>query len=305
MDARRIILLSPLMGAALVVVLAVWGCASAPVAKPAPELSPEQQRELAQAEKMYRSGAPGFDAERDRLAADPAAAYWLARLFVFHLVRAHDLREADDDTFLATATGTQDPTVTRAIEQLRLMGAAAVPALIEDLLRSKHSDRRQFGAMLLSEMGPQVLPDVTPLLDDSDWHVRRMVVQIAVPMESTPEVIAVLERGTHDESFAVRATALTGLLGHGEDQVERVRRVLTEDPDRYVQRVVAEALGDYADRETAEVLVAYYGECMRRSDAAGAKAAEASLAKISGHKRSGDLKFWRTWLSGYSGKEQR
>ena len=37
-------------------------------------------------------------------------------------------------------------------------------------------------------------------------------------------------------------------------------------------------------------------------DGRGAEAAQASLVQISGHRRAGDLSFWRSWLAGWSGE---
>lgn len=280
-------------------------CATEPARKPAPELDRAQQIALAAAEKLYRAGDPAFAENRDRLAADPATAYWLTRLFVHYLLDAYDQQRASDTTFLATVASAENPVLARAKDQLLVLGAAAAPALIEDLLNGSHSDRRHLGVLLLVELGPSVLPHVTPLLDSSDWRLRLAAVQVAAPMKPGPEVIAVLERGAEDSSFAVRAEALGALLANGEPHVDRVRRALTEDHDPFVRRSVAAQLGDHGDPETAVALVSYLSDCLQRVDVRGARAAEASLIKISGHPKSGDLAFWRAWLATYASVGRR
>ena len=124
-------------------------------------------------------------------------------------------------------------------------------------------------------------------------------------MEPSPETTAVLLRGAEDDSFGVRALALTALLRHGDEQVAWVCGVLETDPDDYVRREVAESLGEHADRRAAEALVRYLGDCVERGDSRGAEAADASLQKISGFRRTGNHSFWRAWLSSWPGQRGR
>ena len=288
-------------------VVLVAGCATEPARKPAPQLAPGQQRSLAAAEKLYRAGDPAFATQRDQLAADPVTAYWLARLFIYDLTYARDQQQlrSSDARFLAAVAAAQDPVLARAKEQLISMGAAAVPALVEDLLMAPHSDRRHLGVLMLGEMGPVVLPGVTSLLDSTDWRRRLSVIQVAAAMGSDEAAIAVLERGAADRSFAVRAEAVGALLARGGAHLERARRLLAQDPDPYVRRYLAAQLGDHPDPETADVLVSYLSDCLDRVDPRGAEAAEASLIKISGKPGSGDLGYWRAWLATYSREGRR
>lgn len=288
----------------VLVALSLAACAAAPESRSGPALTEEQQGALSEAERLYRAEDPGFAAHRDRLAEDPDTAFWLTRYFVYQVVRAYEERRSDDLAFLQSIGAEKSVLHVRAMEQLRAMGPAAVPAVVQDLLRNDYGDRREIGAQILAEMGPASLVEAQELLRDDDWRVRRLVTKAAAEMEPGPESTGVLLRSAEDASFAVRAMALPALLEHGDEHLPRARNALQADPDAYVRREVAESLAGYGDRETAEALVRYLGACVERGDHRGAEAADASLQRISGYKRTGDYSFWRAWLASWPGQEQ-
>ncbi len=293
----RLATIAPVALAVPVALAALVACAgaSAPVA---PLLDEAQQAELKSAEALYRRGDAGFGEVRDRLARDPATAFWLTRLFVWDLVRAVDALAGDDDQFLRAAIGVRDPRVSAAVEQLRAIAPAAVPAITADLLRSPFSDRRRLAVDVLGAMGPGVLPGLMPVLEDGDWRVRQAVVRTAMQIEGEGDgARALLERAAADPHFAVRATAFEGLAASGEAAAPRLREALSRDPDQFVRRTVATALGEFRDLATAAVLVEFYAAALAAGDRDGVRAADDSLRRLAGRDRGGDLSFWRAWLA--------
>jgi hypothetical protein len=277
--------------------LALAGCASGPGKPAAPRPADEQVAALAEAERLYRAGDEAFAARRDVLATDPSAAFWLTRMLVRDVMFADQNRRATDEEFLAAAAlGAEDPLRSRAIGQLRALGPAAVPALVQDLLQSEFPDRRELGIELLGRIGPPAMSALLPQMDSDDWRLRRSIVEVASALDG-PEADEVLLRGAADAHFGVRAPALVGLLDRGEAHVPRARAVLAQDSDAFVRRKVAEALATHPDRDTAAALVTYYEDCLARGDRRGLEVADQSLRSISGHGRSGDLAFWRAWLA--------
>jgi hypothetical protein len=286
---------------AVAAALALGGCAGAPARKPAPQLTPEQHAALRAAEKQYRAEDPEFAAARDGLSADPATAFWLTRMLEYDVMRALEQRRSTDQAFLASVSG-DTPVPPRALEHLRALGAAAVPALQEDLLFHEYADRRQLGIELLVAIGPAVLPALQPALRDPEWRRRQALLEVAGALEPSPEATAFLQAGAADEHFAVRAAAVSALVRRGD--AELGQRTLRSDPDPFVRRAAAVELGAHNDRASAAALVAYLAECVARGDARGAEAANQSLREISGYRHSGDPSFWQAWLASWSGKEQ-
>jgi hypothetical protein len=297
----------------LAAALLPWSCAGSPerAAGGAPPLQAAQHERLREAERLYRAGDPKFAAMRDELARDPATAYWLTRMLLVDVVRRVDAAASSDDSFLATVTGSQSPIECEALDHLRAMQAAAVPALVADLLE-RRDDRRRLGVEVLAAMGPGVLPELAPLLEDDDRRLRLRAVQVASLVRG-PEAVAVLERGAADAEFTVRAAALRGLVRSGPQAAARLRQAAAGDADPFVRRVAVAELGALAaadseacrDRETAKVLVDYYADCAERQDVDGMRAADASLRAVSGQSRAADLGYWRAWLLSWSDREGR
>jgi HEAT repeat protein len=279
-------------------------CASAGRA-PAPRPPAEQQARLVQAEKLYRSNADGFAAERDALARDPVTALWLARLFVRDLLWARDRRQANDAVFLQAVAGRDvHPVEARALEQLRAMGGAAAPAVIEDLFDSQYTDRQEIGAEVLAAIGPAVLPALEPRLASGDRRQRTRAVRALAAMEKTPPVVAALERAAGDGEFTVRAAACPGLAACGAAGAQRLRTMLARDADPFVRRTAAAELGAFADVATATALVEYLERCVDAGDGRGREAADAALRRIAGGAPRSGTPGWRAWLVRYS-KEGR
>lgn len=282
----------------LALALLAAACASGP-RRHAPRPSPEEVRQLEQAERLYRARDPAFAALRDRLAAKPATAYWLTAMFVTYVVQSRDARQATEAEFLRAAIGKPDPVEARAFEQLRALGAAAVPCVVENLLRHRFADRRRLGVEILSAIGEAALEPLAPVLRDRDPRLRRYAVEAVAAMGPSPATKRVLLEAATDEEFTVRVAALRGLARQPLEHAARLREALSTDPDPFVRRVAAEALGAVADRETARALVAYYERALEEGDARGVEAADAALRRISGRRRRANLATWKAWLASW------
>ncbi|MEM7206067.1 MAG: HEAT repeat domain-containing protein [Planctomycetota bacterium] len=295
-----------LMLSVTVLSLALLGCqAASRPARPDVALDPSQQEELVAAEALYRERDPAFAEVRDRLAAEPRTAWWLTRLMLYDLVRSVDAVEATDNTFLgAVATGQANPLAGEPLEHLQQIGAAAVPAIVDDMLRSPYADRRRLGADVLVQLGPDSIAPLVPLLGDPEDKVRREVVRVAGAVVA-PAATALLEQAVQDRAFVVRAAAFAGLAARGAPQADRLRRGLAEEADPYVRRVIARGLGALADRPTAAALIDYYADALDRQDYEGVRVADGSLRRISGVATARDLAFWRAWLASWPGPQER
>ncbi len=287
--------------------LCLTACAAVEPPRTVPRPDAAQLEALQAAERLYREQSEDFAAARDALAADPVTAFWLTRMLVLDVVRGLDAAQSTDHDFLATVAegAVVHPVFVRALTQLEALGAAAVPAVAEDLLRHRYSDRRRLGVDVLASMGPAVLPALSELLDDPDWRTRNhvMAVLLAMPAAADPEAVApLIERGLRDPEFAVRASAVRALPQLGPEAAPRLRALLVDDPDAYVRRSAATVLGEYPDRDTARALVEFYGVALADGDHEAVRAADDSLRRIAGRRDPGDLGFWRAWLVSWEGR---
>lgn len=266
-------------------------------------LTPEQRKTLAAAERLYRADDPAFPAQRDELAKDPNVAVWLARLFVRDAIVAFDRRQASDDDFLRQATG-GDPLWDRVLANVRGLGPAAAPTLIEDLLRHPKHDRRRLGVTLLGTTGEGSLPLMKDVLGAADPVVRRLAVLAVGEMVATPATFEVLRRAASDREFTVRAAAFEGMAraaraGSGELGAADLRAALGTEADPFVRRVIARGLGGDGSKVSANALVAYMKRCLAESDRQGFDAAHEALSRMAGHdpRRARGLEAWVNWVA--------
>lgn len=290
---------------AILITLVLAGCAasgpSGPSRPAAPGLTLEQRQRLVDAERLYRSRSEEFVSVRDELLGHPATTYWLVMFLIRDLVWARDHRPVNDTSFLAMASGRNDPVEERALAQIEAMGLKAVPCIVETLLRHPHGDRCALGASTIARIGFEAIPALAPLLEDGDPKIRAHSVAALAGMVSTPEVLACLEPFLEDPDFRVRVTACRGFARGGVQHAPRLYRVLREDGDGYVCRQLAPLLAKFKDRGAAVVLVEYLERCVDDGDVPGAKAAGDALREISGRERVGSVEVWKAWLSGWSG----
>lgn len=286
--------------AILMSLAALGACAGG--AQPQPELfdpgapSVEQHRQLQAAERAYRADDPGFPALRDELARDPVTATWLTRLFVRDLLMLREHAPADEQTALLAAAGRKNEREVRAMQQVAALGQAAMPCIVEDLLKNPQGMPRELGVELCGVVGDAALPALQPLLRDADERLRRTAVRAVAALPASPAMLAALRQSATDADFTVRGAAVRGLEHGDADDAVRLRQLLLDDPDPFVRRMAAQALAAFVDTATATALIGYLERCQQQGDRRGEDAAQASLGVLSGSSRPRTVMLWQRWL---------
>jgi HEAT repeat protein len=279
--------------------LALAGCSSSapePKRNQFDKLDDAQKSALAaqlkEADSAYRSGE-GFEALRDQMAQDPVAAYVLTQMLVRQVILAREGRDVGEVQMMRAAARMKDPTEIRAVEQIRAMGAAAAPCLV-DLLKHRLGEWRELGAELLGQVGPAALPSVEPLLTGSEPKLRRAGMRAVAAMPLSAATHEVLVRGAADADFGVRSEALRGLDSGAPADAELLHKALVQDPDPLVRRSAAQALSGYRSAETPALLIAYLERCEREHETLGKQVAQESLQALSGSKGKRTPESWRS-----------
>lgn len=277
-------------------------CAGGPATQDPQELfdpgrpTEAQLAQLKQAERAYRDRAPGFAAQRDQLAEDPVTAAWLTRLFVRDLVLIRENPSTDRDAVLRAASGQRNPAEQAAIEQVQALGAAAMPVLLEDLLKNRQGMPRELGVELIGAVGAVGLPALQPPLRDGDERLRRTALRAVAAMPASPAVLAVLRQAAQDPEFSVRGAAMRGLAIGDDTDAARLRQALATDADPFVRRMAALALGGHPEPQNAAALIDYLARSKRERDRLGEDAAQEALQQLSGTHKPRTAELWRLWL---------
>ena len=273
--------------------------APTPVEKSAPvPLTPEQNKALAAAERLYRANDEAYPAARDELAKDPVTALWLTRMVARDAVVAFDRRQASDGDFLRQAVGT-DPVWDRALVEIEALGATAVPCLITDLLRHPRHDRRRLGVTLLARTGADSIPAMRTELEGPDDALRRLTVLAVGEMPAGEGPLGALRAAAKDPEFTVRSAACEGLARMGTAGFADLRAALTAESDPFVRRVAARGLGGDRTRITAEALLTYMRACAVAGDRDGVAAAHEAMSRLADRdpRRPRGVEAWAVWTA--------
>ena len=251
----------------------------------------EQDSRLDQAIVVYvEAGDEAFVPLRDRVAADPVTAFWLARTLGFFTLQA--LARAGDGGLMLAG----DPAWQRPLEHLGAMGAAAVPFVVLDLIEHPNGASRDLGARILKAMGPGVVEAWSFLSETGDLRVRRMAMQVLSTWPPTDVSLPLLEEGLVDPDFGIRAAAYRGLARAGSGQAERMRQALASEKDPFVRRAILESMTNFKDRGSALAVLAFLEWSLEAGEYADLRRADAVLQEISGLQGSRDLAGWRAWI---------
>lgn len=237
-----------------------------------------------------------FAKVRDEVARDPVQAYWLTRYLVMFVEKARE-RAANTDLREAKLAVGDEPVWSRPIRHIKALGAAAVPVVVLELLRSPVSDRVELGRELLREIGPEALPAWRDVFGIDEPRMRRRCANVLADWGTEhPAVREMLMTLRTDDEFGVRAAAYRGLASDPAN-VDLLVDALMRDPDPFVQRTIAVALGGHYSRQTAGALVDFMSRAVEASDYRAVLAADEALRKMSGRAERADLRTWRTWLT--------
>lgn len=258
---------------------------------------PETLKRLAAAERAYREDSAEYPALRDELGKDPVAAGWLTRLFVrdVFLAREGGRELGSDVALLRAAASIEDPVERRAIQEIVILGPAAVPVLVGDLLQHPQSQTREIGIELLRYVGPASLPRVLEVSRSSTPVHRRAAARVLAAFPDDPRAAARLRALIDDPEFTVRADAVRGLRNATGDAADLLAEILQHDDDPFVRRVAAQTLVGHPGRRTALLLVDYLAECKTGGDARGYEAAQQSLQELAGARSPRTVDAWRRW----------
>jgi hypothetical protein len=253
--------------------------------------SREVHERLIDAQTLYLAGDDaGFAERRDRLARDPLAAFWLARMLIRFALVARDRAAAEPDAMVAV------PPWQRATDHLVAMGDAAVPCVVLDLLAHRQADRREFGVLVLQSIGPRSLAAWRAALAVDEVRVRRAGVEAVANLDPSLAAVAILRERAADADFGVRAAAYRGLARAGRAATAELVAALERETDPFVQRAIVEALAAHPTRAAATAVLRFFEQSAARGDARSAQAARETLVAMSADP-SASVDGWRAWLA--------
>jgi len=253
---------------------------------------------LAAVERAYRGEAPEYAALRDDLIGDPVAAAWLTRMFVRDVVRRREGRPLEQDqNLLRAAANLEDPVEKRAIDELVVLGAVAVPILVEELLLHDQSHNRQYGIELIGYIGRPALAAVLEVARSGRVRDRRAAARALGVLWREPEAMACLIRLAGESDFTVRADAARGLRHGGEAAAATLRAMARRDPDAFVRRTAIAALVDHPGRATADALIDCLVRYQDEADSRGYEATQAALVELAAATAPRSVESWRRWAA--------
>lgn len=279
---------------ALLLGLTAAACNSGPARFDPGALSPAQVEQCRVVEKAYRQQAADYPQRRDAALADPVVTAWVVRMFVRDLFAAREGQILGEDTpLLRAAARVQDPVEVRALAELRVLGAAAVPTLVGDLLLHEQPQPRELGIELLAMIGAPAVPALQEVARTGNQRPRRSAARALGGIGLDERAVATLRELAVDPDFTVRADAVRSLRGGGEP----VRRLLIErlrgDDDPFVRRIAAQSLGAFAGPEAMLALVDYLEYCKQAPDFKGEQQAQESLQQLAGSRGPRTPDAWR------------
>lgn len=295
----------PVRRLAVLLLATCAACGGAPQQPVLGELRADQLQALQAAEAAYRAdpadpaqrerAANVYQTRRDALAKDPVAAAWLTRMFIRDLFAVREGRPVgEDEGLFRAAAKIADPVETRALAEIRTLGAAAVPTLLGDLLRNEQPQPRELGIELLGVVGAPAAPAVLAELESREPRQRRAAARALGRIGPDPAGRATLLRlAEADGDFTVRADAVRALGACGSAVEPQLRQRLAADPDPFVRRTAAQVLANASDQASLRAIVDFLERCERETDRLGEKAAQKSLEQALGSRGPRTAAAWR------------
>jgi len=291
--------------ASLVAAALLAACSSDPAVKDPPKSeslpppSPEQQKELKQAERLFLERKPEWTALRDRLARDPTTGPQLLRMLIYHAVQSfRNEPPHGDDLGLALAGITPETLFSRCMAEFHALGPLAVERVFDDLVSHRSTENRQVGLLAMTAIGPAAAPRLRREASHAEsLEVRRAAIQGLGAFAADPAVAADLCRLAVDREWQIRGQALASLgyatdSGSGQVLLQAARG----DRDLFVRRKAIQALGVRATPEAASALLEVLDQGVVQKSAEVCNEAQTALRRIT-HKDFGwKVDAWRSWL---------
>jgi HEAT repeat protein len=282
--------------------LLLVACAAAPAPFSLPPLDAERSKQLQAAEQAFLREHEDYPARRAAIAADPVAAGWFTRRFVLDMFRVREGRPlGEDEDLLRAAAKVRDPVEQRAKGELQLLGAAAVPVLVGDLLCHEAPLSRELGVELLVAVGEPALPALHEVVASGSPRQRGAAVRAVAAIARGPEQLAWLSGLAADADFMVRADVARALRGTGPGSADLLRRMVREDADAYVRRQAARSLVAHAEPASAVALVDFLERCKQDLDPEGEEIAQKGLQRFARSRGPRTVDAWRTWARDWRG----
>jgi len=258
-----------------------------------PEELPPREREVLES---WRAGGARWDAERERVFADPELSRFLVDNLVVQMVRSYD-RSAVGSAFRPSTPFTQ------AQDELVRVADRSTPVLVEMLLLRDDVVAFMAGDTLRRIGAPAVDP-VAAKLGTGPPEVRRRLAELvgALPESPTAEP-AILEKlgraAEHDEAWIVRAQSARALGIRAARRAEKgyaaavLSRALS-DPDAEVRKAALRALPDLGDASAVPALIRALERSAAAGDLPGLKSAQSALRELLAVSRDLDPEEWWT-----------
>jgi hypothetical protein len=260
-----------------------------------PEELPPREREVLEA---WRAGGARWNAERERVVADPELARFLVNNLVVQMVRSFD-RSAVGSAFRPTTPFTQ------AQDELVRIADRSTPVLVEMLLL--RDDIVAFlAADTLRRIGVPAVDPVAAKLGSGPPEIRRRLAELigTLPESPTAEaaILETLGRGAeHDEAWIVRAQSARALGLRAARRPEKgyaaavLSRALS-DPDSEVRKTALRALTDLGDASAVPPLIRALERAAAAGDLPGLRGAQSALRELLGVSRDLDPEeWWKLW----------
>jgi hypothetical protein len=256
---------------------------------------PERQRAVLDA---WHQGGAAWEAEREKVAADPDLARFLVDNLVVEMVRAFD-RSA-----ISTAASPDRP-FDRAQAELVRWAARSTPVLVE-LLGVHDGIVAYLAADTLTRIGTPAVAPVSAKLGAPEPETRRRAAELLgnLPPAGAGEP-AVLEGlgalAERDPQWIVRAQAARALGARGARHAHKgyaaavLARALA-DPDPEVVKSALDGLATLGESSAIPALIRSLERAARDGDLAALKAAQSALRKLTGETADHDPEeWWARW----------
>jgi HEAT repeat protein len=150
---------------------------------------------------------------------------------------------------------TAKPDAAAQIQRLaELLGQSAHHGLLSALAMEDNRSRRRRLFDFLASLGPSIVPEVIPFLQDERWYVvRNMIVLLRALHDRTS--VGELRRLAHHPDLRVRLEAIRSLFAFDSSVPAELLRELFNDADPKVAEAAVTIVGNYGIKEAVDPLL--------------------------------------------------